>query len=224
MEAIRTYGLTVKSRLAGNFTLPVKATGDPGEVGPVELVLFCMKAYDTATAADQIHPLVGPETVVLSVQNGIDNEEKIGRVVGLERVIGAAAYVSSVIEAPEVIAQTAGPGKIVLGELAGGTSPRTERLESTFQRAGIAAELRPDIRITLWEKFLFICGLNGITALTRLPIGPILACPETSALLRGTMDEVEAVARASKITLADGCVDQGFALFTRLESSLRGSM
>ena len=162
--------------------------------------------------------------MVLSVQNGIDNEEQIGRVVGLERVIGAAAYVSSVIEAPGVIAQTAGPGKIVLGELAGGTSPRTERLESTFQRAGIAAELRPDIRITLWEKFLFICGLNGITALTRLPIGPILACPETSALLRGTMEEVEAVARASEITLADGCVDQGFALFTRLESSLRGSM
>jgi len=224
LEAIRTHGLTVKSRLAGDFTLPVKATGDPGEVGAVELVLFCVKTYDTATAADQLRPLVGRDTVVLSVQNGIDNEEQIGRVVGREPVIGAAAYVSSVIEAPGVIAQTAGPGKIAFGELAGGPSPRTERLRSTFQRAGIAAELCPDIRITLWEKFLFICALSGITALTRLPIGPILACPETSALLRGTMEEVEAVARASGITLPDRCVDEAFAFVTRLESSLRGSI
>ena len=224
LEAIRSQGLTVKSRLAGDFTLPVKAMGDPGEVGPVELVLFCVKAYDTATAAEQIRPLVGPDTVILSVQNGIDNEEQIGRVVGSEPVIGAVAYVSSVIEGPGVIAQTAGPGKIAFGELAGGTSPRTERLQSTFQRAGIAAELRPDIHITLWEKFLFICAVNGITALTRLPMGQILACPETSALLRGTMEEVEAVALANGITLPDGCVDQALAFLTRLESSVRGSM
>jgi 2-dehydropantoate 2-reductase len=224
LEAICTQGLTVKSRLAGDFILPVKATCDPGEVGPVELVLFCVKAYDTATAAEQIRPLVCQDTVILSVQNGIDNEEEIGRVVGNEPAIGAAAYVSSVIEAPGVIAQRAGPGKIVFGELAGGTSPRTERLQSMFQRAGIAAELRPDIRITLWDKFLFICAVNGITALTGLPIGPILACPETSALLRGTMEEVDAVARASGITLPDECVDQALAFLTQLESSARGSM
>lgn len=224
LEAICTQGLTVKSRLAGDFTLPVKATDDPGEVGPVELVLFCVKAYDTATAAEQIRPLVGQDTVVLSVQNGIENEEEIGKVVGSEPVIGAVAYVSSVIEAPGVIAQRAGPGKIVFGELAGGTSPRTERLQSTFQRAGIAAELRPDIRITLWDKFLFICAINGITALTRLPIGPILACPETRGLYRGTMEEVEVVARASGITLPDECVDQKLAFTSGLESSARGSM
>lgn len=224
LEAICTQGLTVKSRLAGDFTLPVKATGDPGEVGPVELVLFCVKAYDTPTAAEQIRPLVGQDTVILSVQNGIDNAEQIGRVVGRESVIGAVAYVSSVIEAPGIIAQRAGPGKIAFGELAGGTSPRTERLQSTFQRAGIVAELSPDMPITLWDKFLFICAINGITALTRLPIGPTLACPETSALYRGTMEEVEAVARASGITLPDECVDKAFAFTTRLESSMRGSM
>jgi 2-dehydropantoate 2-reductase len=224
MEAICNQGLTVKSRLAGNFTLPVKATGDPGEVGPVELILFCVKAYDTATAAEQIRPLVGQDTVILSVQNGIDNDEQIGKVVGNEPVVGAAAYVSSVIEAPGVIAQTAGPGRIVFGELAGGMSSRTERLLSTFQRAGIAAELRPDIHITLWDKFLFICAINGITALTRLPIGPILACPETKALFRGTMEEVEVVARAGGITLPDKCVDQKLAFTTGLESSMRGSM
>ena len=225
LEAIRTSGLTVKSRLAGDFTLPVKATGDPSEVGPVELVLFCVKAYDTATAAEQIRPLVDPDTVVLSVQNGIENEEQIGRVVGSEPVIGAVSYVSSVIEAPGVIAHLLSvPGRIVFGELAGGMSSRTERLQSTFQRAGITAELRPDIRITLWDKFLFICAINGITALTRLPIGPILACPETKALYQGTMEEVEVVARASGVTLPDECVDQKLAFTTGLESSVRGSM
>jgi 2-dehydropantoate 2-reductase len=225
LEAIRTSGLTLKSRLAGDFTLRVKATDDPGEVGPVELVLFCVKAYDTATAAEQIHPMVGPDTMVLSIQNGIDNEEQIGRVVGSEPVIGGVGYASSKIEAPGVIAHlTSGPRQIVFGELAGETSPRTERLQRTLQSAGISAEVRPDIHIPLWEKFLFVCAVNGVTALTRLPMGPIVACPETCLLLRGTMEEVEAVARESGIMLPENCVDKAFALSIRVESSLRGSM
>lgn len=224
LEAMRAGGLTVKSRLAGDFTLRLKATSDPHEVGPVELVLFCVKAYDTAAAAEQIRPLVGPDTMVLSVQNGIDNEERIAQVVGSEHVIGAVAQVMSVIEAPGVVAQTAGPGRIILGELAGGTSPRTERLLATFQRAGIAAELRPDIRVALWEKFLFICAYSGVTALTRLPIGPILTYPETRALFRGTIEEVEAVGRASGIALSEGCVDQTLALAAGVEPWGRSSL
>ncbi len=145
LEAIRAQGLTVKSRLAGDFTLRVKATDNPAEVGPVDLILFCVKAYDTDAAAEQIRSLVGPDTVILSVQNGIDNEEWIARIVGDKHVIGAVAQISSVIEAPGVIAQTAGPGKILFGELAGDASPRTERLLGIFRRAGIAAEFRPDI-------------------------------------------------------------------------------
>ncbi|MBI3325709.1 MAG: 2-dehydropantoate 2-reductase [Nitrospinae bacterium] len=224
LEAIRARGLTVKSRLAGNFTLPVKATDDPREVGPVELILFCVKTYDTDTAVEQIRPLVDQDTVILSVQNGIDNAERIARVVGSKPVIGAVAHVFSAVEAPGVIAQTAGPGRILFGELAGGTSPRTERLLSTFQGAGMAAELSPDIRVTLWEKFLFICGNGGVTALSRLPIGVIRACPETSALLRGVLEEVEAVARASGIALPVGCVDQVLAFNASLEPGARASL
>src|SRR3712207_2918745 len=141
LEALRTRGLTVESRLAGTFTLPVKATDNPSEVGPVDLVLFCVKTYDVDAAAESIRPLIRPETMVLSLQNGIGNEERIARATGHNSGIGAVAYVVSTIKVPGVVAQTAGPGKIVFGELSGGTSPRTERLHEVLQSAGIVAEL-----------------------------------------------------------------------------------
>jgi 2-dehydropantoate 2-reductase len=224
LEAIQTNGLTVKSRLSGNFTIPVRATADPGQIGPVDLVLFCVKAYDNPVAADQIRPLIGPETVVLSVQNGIDNEEQIGKVVGHPHLIGAVSYVSSTIEAPGIVAQTAGPGKIVLGELEGGASQRTEKIQRLLQNAGIAAELHSEIQVALWQKFVAICGINGITALTRLPLGEILACAETSRFLKRTMEEVAAVAQANHAGLPQECADQSMAFINSLEPSARGSM
>ncbi|MGD2185981.1 MAG: 2-dehydropantoate 2-reductase [Desulfobacterales bacterium] len=224
LEAIQKNGLAIKSVLAGDFTISAKATDNPNDIGPVDCVLFCVKAYDNAVAAEQIRPLIGPETVVLSVQNGIDNEEQIGNVVGPEHVVGCASYVSSTIESPGVIAQTGGPGKIVFGEMQGGTSPRTETLQSTLQNSGIATELHSDIQAALWQKFLGICGVNGVTALTRLPMGEILACEETRNLMRGTMEEVEAIGRAMGAELPDGCVDQSMDFFSSLEPSIRGSM
>ena len=224
LEAIRKNGLAIKSVLAGDFTIPAKATDDTQDVDPVDLVLFCVKAYDNAAAAGQIRPLIGPETVVLSVQNGIDNEQQIGEVIGPEHIVGCVSYVSSIIESPGVIAQTGGPGKIVLGEMQGGTSARTVTIQNTLQNSGIAAEVHSDIQTALWQKFLAICGVNGITALTRLPMGEILACEETRNLMRGTMQEVEAVARACGANLPEDCVDQSMDFFSSVESSVRGSM
>jgi len=145
-------------------------------------------------------------------------------VIGPEHIVGCVSYVSSTIDSPGVIAQMAGPGKIVIGEMEGGTSPRTETLKSTLQNSGITAELHSDIQVALWQKFLAICGVNGITALTRLPMGEILACVETRSLLKGTMQEVEAVGRASGATLPEGCADQSMDFFSSLEPSIRGSM
>jgi len=224
LDAIRSRGLMVKSRLAGEFTVPARAVDDLTEIGPVDLILFCVKAYDTAEAAERLRPLVGLDTMILSVQNGIDNEDRIARIVGKTHVLGAAAQVSSVIESPGVIAQTAGPGKIIFGELDGPPSPRTEELLGTFQRAGIAAEVRADIRVALWEKFILICAVSGITALTRLPIGTILADPETSALLRGTMAEVEAVAHAEEVAVSRGYADQAHGFMAHVEPWMRGSL
>jgi 2-dehydropantoate 2-reductase len=185
----------VESRLAGTFTLPVRATDDPSEVGPVDLILFCVKTYDTDAAAESVRPLLHPETMLLSLQNGIGNIERIARVTGHTPGVGAVAYVVSALREPGVVAQTAGPGKIIVGELSGGASARTERLHDVLRGAGIEAELHPDIQVILWQKFLFICAFSGVTAVTRLPIGTILADPVTHRLFRGTSEEVEAVAR-----------------------------
>src|ERR687890_1033593 len=198
LEALRARGLTVESKLTGTFTVAVQATDTPSEVAPVDLILFCVKTYDTDTAAESIRPLIRPDTMLISLQNGIDNEERIARAAGYTSRLGAVAYVVSAIKATGVVAQTAGPGKIILGELPGGASARTERLRNLLQRAGIAAEVHPDIRVVLWQKFLFICAFSGVTAVTRLPIGTILADPVTRALFRGVAEEVEAVVRRGR--------------------------
>jgi 2-dehydropantoate 2-reductase len=223
LEAIRERGLTVKSRFVGDFTVKARATDDPAEVGPVDLVLFCVKAYDTESAATQMRPLVGPGTVVLPVQNGIDSAERIGRLVTSDAVIGGVAGASAVIEAPGVIDHRGGD-RIHFGELAGGTSPRTERLLPVVRKAGIKAELRPDIRVALWEKFVRICGLSGLTALTRLPLGPVLGCPETRELFRGTLREVEAVGRAEGVALPPDTVDTSIAFYAGAPPDVRGSL
>ena len=224
LEALRMQGLTVKSRLAGEFTLPVQATDTPNEVGPVDLILFCVKTYDTDTAAESIRPLIGAETMLLSLQNGVENAERIAQIAGHNSGLGAVAYVVSAMEAPGVIAQTAGPGRIILGELAGGSSAPVERLQSVLHRAEIAAEVHPDVRIAIWQKFLFICAFSGVTALTRVPIGAILADSVTHDLFRGTLEEAEAVARASGIELPEDCVEQALATAAAVEPWGRGSM
>ena len=224
LEALRTRGLTLESSLAGTFTVPVQATDAPNEVGPVDLILFCVKTYDTEAAAESVRPLIRPDTMLLSLQNGIDNEERIARTAGHTSGVGAVAYVVSAIKAPGVVAQTAGPGKIILGELSGGTSQRTERLREVLQRAGITTEVHPDIRVVLWQKFLFICAFSGVTAVSRLPIGTVLADPVTRELFRGTSQEVEAVARAGGIDLPDDCVEQAMAQAAAVEPWGRGSL
>ena len=222
LEALRARGLTVESKLAGTFTVFVQATDAPSEVASVDLILFCVKTYDTA--AESIRPLIRPDTMLLSLQNGIDNEERIARVLGHSSQLGAVAYVVSAIKAPGVVAQTAGPGQIILGELSGGASARTERLRDVLQRAGITTEVHPDIRVVLWQKFLFICAFSGVTAVTRLPIGTILTDPVTRALFRGVAEEVEAVARADGIELPADSGEQALATAAAVEPWGHGSL
>ncbi|HLW59500.1 MAG TPA: 2-dehydropantoate 2-reductase [bacterium] len=224
LEAIRASGLVVKSRLAGDFTVRASATDDPKDIPPVDLVLFCVKTYDTESAAALIRPIVGPDTVILSVQNGIDNDERITRVVGRGTAISAAAQVNAHVEAPGVVGQPAGPGRLIFGANAGGLGARVEHLFQRFVKAGVAAELQPDINTVLWSKFLFICGFSGVTALTRLTIGPILACEETRELFRGAMLEVEALALASGVALPKGIPDQSIKFSGNLEPWAKGSM
>lgn len=224
LAALRAHGLTVRSRLAGDFTLPVTATDDLAAVGPVDLVLFCVKMYDIPSASAGLGTVVGPETVVLPIQNGIDAAEMLSQAVGAEHVLGAAAYVTSQIAAPGVIVQSAGPGTLDLGELTGGQSDRPRQLAPTFQTAGIATGLPPDIRVTLWEKFIFICAFSGVTALTRLTIGQALAHPATLDLFTEVLREGEAVARAQGVALPAEIVERLMARMRGTGATARGSM
>jgi len=224
LAALQTQGLTVDSRLSGDFTLPARATDKPDKVGPVDLVLFCVKAYDTNAAAELVRPLIGPDTVVLPLQNGIDAAERLARVLGSERVIGGVALVTSSVTAPGTVTQTGGAGKIILGELMGGSSTRTGGLQRTFERAGIPTQVHPDIQIAIWEKFVFICAFGGMTALTRLPIGPILASEASRELFVGIMHEVAEVARARGVALPKGSVERALTLAASFEPWARGSL
>jgi 2-dehydropantoate 2-reductase len=224
LAALRTEGLTITSRLVGDFTVQVQATDDPKIVGQVDLVLFAVKAYDTDIAAQAIRPLVGSGTTVLPLQNGIDAVERLAPVVSPEHVIGGVALITSNITGPGTIAQTGGPGKIIAGEPAGGESLRIDRLLRTFEHAGISVQSHPEIRIAIWEKFVFICAFGGITALSRLPIGPILASPECRALFEGVMQEVLTVASAQGISLPAGTLERGLALAAGFEPWARGSL
>jgi 2-dehydropantoate 2-reductase len=210
LEAIRAKGLTVKSQVCGDFTIPVQATDDPGEVGPVDLVLFCVKTYDIEAAAEQSRPLFGENTLLIPVQNGIEVPDQLARLLGEGHVLGGLTYVGGSIEAPGVVAQRGNTGELIFGELGGGKSPRTERVLKALRQAGLDATLEADIRRKMWEKFIVICATGGVLALLRQPFGPIFASPEASQLMRGAMEEAYALARASGIDLPNGTVDRLF--------------
>jgi len=214
LEAIRARGLTVRSARHGELTLRVPATDDPKSAGTVDLVLFGVKTYDLEPAAELIRPCVGPETIVLPVQNGIDNAERIERVIGAGHAVGGVAVLSARVEEPGVIVHAvSGPRELTVGELDGQPRPRTERLVAALERAGIGAALSPDIRVALWQKFVGICGLT-LTTLTRLPMGVLLDCPESAELARLVMEEVAAVARAKGVALPERYLEglpSGFA-------------
>ncbi|MFI5273917.1 MAG: ketopantoate reductase family protein [Ktedonobacterales bacterium] len=224
LAAILSGGLTVHSRHAGDFTLPIPVSGDAGAVGPVDLVLFCVKAYDATEAAEQIRPLIGERTAVLPLLNGIDHIDLLARTVGREHVLGGVAMVTAAITAPGVVTQSGGSGSILLGELDDQQSPRVERIAAALTHAGIAATITADIQAAMWDKLVFICGVSGMTALARLPIGTVLATPATREMLAGVFDEVEAVTRARGVALAPDAAGRAMRMAARLEPWARGSM
>ena len=223
LEAIRRNGLRIKSAADGEFVVVSPATDDPASGGIADLILFCVKSYDTEAAARAIRPAVGPDTAVLSLQNGVDNEEKIGGIVGPGRVLGGAAYVLATIESPGVIAHSFG-GKIAFGEIDGADTPRARRILDAFQRAAIPVEQSARIRQVLWEKYLFITAQAGMTALTRCPIGVIRAVPETRRMYRLMLEELAAVAKAEGTLLPPQTVDGIMAAADNLGATFTSSL
>jgi 2-dehydropantoate 2-reductase len=223
LQALKSHGLRLKTADAES-TWRVTAVGHPDAVGPVDLVLFCVKSYDTDTAAASLGPLMTPQPLVLTLQNGLDNVETIAAVVGREAVLVGSVYVALQRVAPGVIEYSGGEGTIVFGELTGGPTDRTRRIAAVLQRAGILHEVSTDMPRIFWEKFLFITGVGGITALARSGIGPLLASAEGQRLLTASCAEVDAVARAEGIQLGADAVQRIFTQAGSLAPQWQSSM
>ena len=224
LAALCENGLQVKS-VHGDFTVaPVQATDTPDEIGPVNSVMVCVKTPDTDHAAQGIKSMVGSDTIVMSLQNGIDAAERLGAVVGIERIVGGATWISSAVESPGVIRQFSQIRRIVLGELDGRITARVQALAEALSSTGATVEVSDDILKVLWTKFVFIASISGIGSLTRLEIGDYRAVSKTRTLLVGLMREVEAVARAGGVALDGDVIEQVLALVDSVAAAIKPSM
>jgi 2-dehydropantoate 2-reductase len=211
LRALREHGLKVRS-VQGDFEVQVPATGDPADVGPCDFVLFCVKTFDTDAAAARLGPLMGEGSAVVSLQNGVENEDKVARAVGDDHVMGGAAFIFAQIAGPGVIAHTGGPASITFGELDGRASPRAKRLLDCCEQAGIGAELSASIKTVLWAKLAFICAQAGLTAAVRLPIGEIRTTAAAWAAFSRLVAEVCAVAEADGNPVPQAAQQRALAL------------
>ena len=231
LAAIRATGLQVNTVLLGDFHLDVDATDDMSSGGPVDLVIFAVKSYGTNVAIRDMGPLVGDDTMIISTQNGIDSERLLGEALGTEHVLGCAATVSAKIDAPGIVTQGGGPGSLVIGEMGsadlnaqGAVTERVNDLVERCKAAGLAAETHENIVMAIWEKFIFICALSGMTALTRKPIGEIFAQPSTTEMYLQVLAEVAEVGRAEGVALPGDIAQNTLAATQAREPFIIGSM
>jgi len=211
LEAIRKSGLSIES-VHGNVHLEKpNVTDDPAAVGPVDVVLFAVKLWDTEAAAKQMKPLLGPNTRVITLQNGVDSYERLAPIIGAERAIPGITYVVSVIDRPGVIKQTSQFQTIICGTIDGKPDTPLKAFVDAAKAASININLSDNIARDRWQKFIFLSATSGATAITRMPMGPILADPDTRALFRSIMQETLAVGRAKGVDLDPGYADERMA-------------
>ena len=224
LEAIRLHGLTLRPSRGEPRTVRVAATDDPASVGARDLVLLCVKTYDLGDALPGLQPLVGPDTAIVSVQNGIDAPDAIADVYGAERVIAGVSYVAARVEAPGLVEFGGVAGRLILGDLDAEVSERCRATAALLRSAGIRAETAAGIRAALWEKLVLVAATGGVMALLRLPWGSVIDSRVGRALALGVMEEAEAVALACGVDL-EGAAERVFRFAReRISRSTRSSM
>jgi len=225
LDAIRDNGLRIDSCDIGDAIIdPANATADPKDVGVVDYVIVAVKLWDTEDVGRAILPMVGPDTTVLSLQNGVECDETLARVVGAEHLIGGVAFIASSISEPGVIKHIGTMQRVVVGERAGGSSPRVEALHNAMLQAGITAEVSRDIERTIWEKFIFLVGLSATTTLLRTTLGPVREDSDSREFLLNVMRETVAVGRAKGIDLADDYAQNRLVFVDGLPVDMTSSM
>jgi 2-dehydropantoate 2-reductase len=224
LAAMREGGLTLESANGDLQLRPIRVTDDPRQIGPVDLVFFAVKLWDTETAGAACRPLIGPDTAVISFQNGVDSATRLSPIVGREHVMGGIAYIAGTIAAPGVIKHTGTMARIRFGERDGRTSARGEAFLAACKRAGIDATLSSEIVRDEWAKFALLASFSGVTSLTRKPKGPIWEDPETRQLLIDAIAEVAVVAKAKGIDLGADFLERQIAAVTAMPAEMKASM
>lgn len=223
LEAIQANGLKVV-RDDEEFTVQCLATDDPESVGPVELALLCVKTYQVGVALPFMQPLVGPDTTVLCLQNGIDSYVTAANVLGTESVLPGAAFIEAGMLEPGVIKQTGSLVRVILGETNGDESARCVAIRDTFVAAGIPAEILPDITAGLWGKFLFIATMAGVTSLARATLAELMPQPHWRKVVLACLAEIDAVGRASGVALPPDMVADTVSYIEEHLPDLQASM
>ncbi len=226
LAAMREHGLAIESTdPAQSMHLPkVKVTDDPKTIGPVDLVMFAVKLWDTESAARQLLPIMTPETGLISFQNGVQKDDMLRPIFGDSALMGGVAYVGTTINRPGVIGQTGPLQRLVFGEYDGRRSQRAEAFLDACKRGGINAELSDDVQRSLWEKFVVLVAMSGATTSMRQTIGPIRSNPHTRAFLLDLGREVVAVGRALGVKLPADYVEQRIPFLEQWPPEMTTSM
>ena len=224
LDVIRKNGLKVLSPL-GDFTIhPATVTDDPAEVGPVDVILFMVKNYDTLRAAEQIRPLVGPDTAIIPFQNGVEARAMLSNVLGARHVLGGVAFIPASIQEPGVIKHNAELAKLVFGEFDKQITPRALSFLDALEKAGVTGEIPADISMVLWSKLMFLTSMSAINCITRQPVGLVQSDGETIALYMDAMREVAAVAVAHGVSLGEEAIANNMALAKSFPPNNKTSM
>lgn len=227
LEAIRQHGLQVQSASLGDFVVHAPAESDTTRIGPVDVVIVSVKAYDNATALPMLRPMVGPDTVVLTLQNGVDSVDEVSAVVGERHVLGGTTYVATALEAPGLIVQTGVHRSIIFGEVSGDRgriTPRVQAIADGLAAADIQTTAVPDALIPIWDKFVYLAAFSGFTGASRLAIGHIWKYPHVRDMFYGASREVAAIAAAEGVTISPNRFETLEEYMAKIPHSTRSSL
>jgi len=224
LAALRANGLTVESAVSPVRSLPVQAVEDPAQLAPVDVVMFCVKLWDVEAAAPMIVPLLAGGGIVIPFQNGVDSHRVLMRILGPDRVAGGVAQIGAVIRAPGIITHTGTMARLRVGAFPEGPRAAVQAFADAGRSAGIAVDVVDDINRALWEKFVFLAAMSGVTALARQPIGAVRTDPDLRATLAAAMRETVAVAATQGVDFGDGFVERQMDFVDGLPAEMRSSM
>jgi 2-dehydropantoate 2-reductase len=225
LAALRTNGLKLISANGDLHLQSVQATDDAAMIGTADIVIFSVKQYDTETAAKQIVPLIGDETAVISIQNGMDPQERLKTIAGREHVMGGTTYITGAkVISPGIITHTGSIDRLVFGEFDGRVSLRGERFLNACRKARIDADFSANIAQEMWAKFALLSAFSGVSSMLRKTSGSIMSNPDTRKLLKDAIAETVAVAKSKGIDLGDDYVAKHGDFYSSIPPDTKSSM